>query len=333
MKKLYSISYLRFIAASLVLLSHIAHKSDQYGIPSLEWYNFRGVGVDLFFILSGFIICYTTYNKDIKPTKFIKKRIERLIPLYWLFTTFALFIYLFNPMLVNSSGGETNILYSYLLIPSSDKFLINNGWTLSYDFYFYLIFCCFLLLNINHVKRFIYVFLFLCLIVLSNLISNVFFNNVIMLEFSLGIFLFLIFINFHLNKLLSIFFIFIGMYVFIFQNYYGEIETFLGRALSKGLPVSLIFLGFLGLDKYLDPLKNKILYVFNRFGEASYSIFLSHPFILVILSKIYQKIDFLHYIPFALFLYVVCMLVGLCIYRNIEKPLNNFVKNINFLKK
>ena len=48
--KLYSINILRFIAASFVLLSHIENKVYQYNILSLEWYRFRGPGVDIFLL-------------------------------------------------------------------------------------------------------------------------------------------------------------------------------------------------------------------------------------------------------------------------------------------
>ena len=137
---LYSINILRFIAASFVLLSHIENKVYQYNILSLEWYRFRGPGVDIFFVMSGFIICLTTARKDITPIKFLKGRMQRILPLYWFFTTLALFIFLYNPALVNKTGGYTNVIASYFLIPGEHKFLVHNGWTLSYDVYFYIIF-------------------------------------------------------------------------------------------------------------------------------------------------------------------------------------------------
>ena len=56
------------------------------------------------------------------------------------FSVFALIVFLISPNLINSSGGETGIFESFFLIPNGSKFLINNGWTLSYEFYYYFIF-------------------------------------------------------------------------------------------------------------------------------------------------------------------------------------------------
>ena len=125
---LYSIQYLRGVAALLVVLHHISHKGRQYDVSSLNWLNIGNSGVDLFFIISGFIMCYTTHNRNILFLEFIKLRFQRILPLYWLFTTLALVVYWVAPQYINSSGGETGILASYLLLPTGERYLVNNGW-------------------------------------------------------------------------------------------------------------------------------------------------------------------------------------------------------------
>lgn len=122
---IYSIQYLRGIAALLVVLHHATHKGFQYGNSSLDWLKIDSSGVDLFFIISGFIMCYTTHNKSIDFYTFIKNRIERIIPLYWFFSVLALIIFLIAPQYVNSSGGNTGVLASFLLIPNGQKYLVN----------------------------------------------------------------------------------------------------------------------------------------------------------------------------------------------------------------
>ena len=53
---LYSIQFLRGIAALLVVMAHTAHKGNIYNTETLSWFHIGGSGVDLFFIISGFIL-------------------------------------------------------------------------------------------------------------------------------------------------------------------------------------------------------------------------------------------------------------------------------------
>ncbi|MEI8622584.1 acyltransferase [Pseudoalteromonas sp. B129b] len=142
-----SIQYLRALAALMVLLTHTSFKLENNGSDLLSWFNIGGYGVDLFFIISGFIMCLTVQDKKINFTTFMKQRVIRIIPLYWLMTSVALIIFFINPSLVNSSGGVTSIISSYLLIPDGTKYLVNNGWTLSYEFFSTLFFLFFYLIK------------------------------------------------------------------------------------------------------------------------------------------------------------------------------------------
>ncbi|MEQ6343181.1 acyltransferase family protein [Vibrio cyclitrophicus] len=128
---LLSIQYLRGVAAILVLMTHASYK--MYVLSGSDNSNFSigNAGVDLFFIISGFIICLSLDKQKIGPARFFINRIVRIIPMYWILTIVVLLVYLFNPGIVNSSGGETSIMGSFTLIPGDYKYLINNGWTLS----------------------------------------------------------------------------------------------------------------------------------------------------------------------------------------------------------
>lgn len=89
---IYSVQYMRAIAALIVVVSHSAWKGEQYSSDPLSFFNVGGAGVDLFFIISGFIMCHTVENKQIKILSFIKARIRRIIPIYWVLTTLAFVI-------------------------------------------------------------------------------------------------------------------------------------------------------------------------------------------------------------------------------------------------
>ncbi|WP_313159776.1 acyltransferase family protein, partial [Mixta calida] len=135
-----SVQLLRALAAIMVVMHHITIKAGQYHNNALSGFHIGEFGVDLFFIISGYIMCYTTEGKKIVPWVFIQRRIKRIIPLYWVMTAIALAVYLVAPAMVNASGGETSILASWTLFPLGKKLLVNNGWTLSYEFLFYLTF-------------------------------------------------------------------------------------------------------------------------------------------------------------------------------------------------
>ncbi|NJN75784.1 MAG: acyltransferase [Synechococcaceae cyanobacterium RL_1_2] len=87
---LYSVQYMRAIAALLVVIGHAAWKGEQYSYDPLFWFQIGGSGVDLFFIISGYIMCYTVDKKKINLFNFIKARIVRIMPLYWILTSLAL---------------------------------------------------------------------------------------------------------------------------------------------------------------------------------------------------------------------------------------------------
>jgi peptidoglycan/LPS O-acetylase OafA/YrhL len=94
------------------------------------------------------------------------------------------------PEKVNSSGGNTNILYSYLLFPSDDKFLIQNGWTLSFEFLFYFVFSSCLLIKSTY--RFLLPFsIIVFLVVIGRLVMSespqiLFLTKPLLLEFLFG---------------------------------------------------------------------------------------------------------------------------------------------------
>ena len=92
-----NIQYLRFLAAFLVIYAHA--NLAVYGItPQIT--NLGGVGVDIFFIISGFIMPYIIYGglykygmtPKLTPLGFIKRRITRIWPLYLVATLVVVLI-------------------------------------------------------------------------------------------------------------------------------------------------------------------------------------------------------------------------------------------------
>ena len=151
--KLSSIQVLRGVAASLVVFLHILASLDAYydssilyDFPSLI--SFLESGVDIFFVISGFIMFAVTKNKFGQgyALNFIKRRIFRVVPLYWTLTLlYASLLIVFPSAFQNAVFDIYKLIQSLLFIPhhnvSGDIMpVVSVGWTLNYEMYFYLCF-------------------------------------------------------------------------------------------------------------------------------------------------------------------------------------------------
>ncbi len=326
-----SVQYLRAFASILVLLHHAAWKGEQYSTNPMGWFHIGTAGVDLFFIISGYIMSYMTYNKNINFVDFIKARIVRIIPLYWTLTTIALIIYLFFPGKINSSGGTTEIFSSYFLIFTKNKYLIQNGWTLSYEFYFYILFSLGFIFSGKY--RFLVPVSIIFILIISGRIYNIsddsiysFFSNPYLLEFAFGMIAFQYLNKFNANNLIALIFIFLSGFSFFILNNFGFIGY---RVMYFGIPSLLLFIGIVSLEKYFITHKeNYILKFFEKIGDSSYSLYLVHPFSLAALAIVLNKIDVSQYgVIFIFILIFGSIFSGHICYSLLEKNMHNFLKS------
>lgn len=181
--RLESIQILRGIAASMVVFHHFtaavmdyAHANSmvvQSGIGRLG-----ACGVDIFFVISGFIMVYTTREKDgaREAISFLRKRVLRIYPLYWIWTSVILIIWLTGIGLRAHLYGIRFIVGSYLLFPvaNGDHFhpLLDQGWTLSFEMLFYLIFACVLCLSYKKVRLLILLVMFVAVYVIGGYLPS-----------------------------------------------------------------------------------------------------------------------------------------------------------------
>ena len=84
-QKLPGLQILRFVAAFFVVLFHLFSNYHIYFGFSKNYFAFGNHGVDVFFVLSGFVITYTAHPEK-GSLYFMKRRAARIIPLYWLLT-------------------------------------------------------------------------------------------------------------------------------------------------------------------------------------------------------------------------------------------------------
>lgn len=150
-KKINTIQLLRGLAAIAVVLHHVAgYLKESNHLHFLGGYCRIGfAGVDLFFVISGFIIHFTSKSYLNTPSKlgeYWKKRTIRVYPIYWIVTTGIFFFQFLLPLLNERAALNTGypmewleFVKTYLLLPV--HFAINPvSWTLSYELFFYLMF-------------------------------------------------------------------------------------------------------------------------------------------------------------------------------------------------
>src|SRR5713226_9625637 len=82
------IQVLRFLAAIAVVAFHaLGVAPDGFKVPESAIsfaLSYGGRGVDLFFVISGFIIFYATHCANLTPAEFLRRRVERIVPLYFI---------------------------------------------------------------------------------------------------------------------------------------------------------------------------------------------------------------------------------------------------------
>ncbi len=143
MRRLIGLQYLRGLAALGVVAYHAADRSGTH-------FSLGKAGVDLFFVLSGFLMWAITDERS-RPGPFLSDRIQRIVPCYWIVTSVMLggaLLGLFPA--VRLTGWH--VMASYLLLPAISPSngqvwpLLVPGWTLEYELAFYLLFAMVLLL-------------------------------------------------------------------------------------------------------------------------------------------------------------------------------------------
>ncbi|MEQ9021248.1 MAG: acyltransferase family protein, partial [Pseudomonadales bacterium] len=146
-EKIVGLEVARGIAACLIVLHHIELSFEHFFEQTAftKYWSFGFIGIDLFFVLSGFII-YTVHSGD-APTffhwkKYLLKRFVRVFIPYWPVGIVMFLSYVLFPAL---SEGERNIgiFPTFFLIPSEGRPALSVAWTLIHEIIFYAFFSVF----------------------------------------------------------------------------------------------------------------------------------------------------------------------------------------------
>jgi len=153
--KLFNVQALRGIAAMLVVFAHLQFYERTFGGDTILSPVFKmGMnGVDLFFVISGFIMVYVTRNRTDEKRfrripQFLFARITRIYPVYWFLTAIYVLIYFNIPDILWDAEKlpKMNFLTSFTLLPNMIHApIVSVGWTLVFEMQFYIVFAFILL--------------------------------------------------------------------------------------------------------------------------------------------------------------------------------------------
>ncbi|WP_375413470.1 acyltransferase family protein [uncultured Bradyrhizobium sp.] len=194
------VQILRFFAALAVIAFHaLGMPPNGFEVPDSAVsfvLSYGGRGVDLFFVISGFIICYAAHRAKWTPAEFLRRRVERIVPLYFLVIFAATMLAITLPAIFGTPNWYTprHILKSLAFIAFTDgeSPVIAVGWSLEYEMYFYLATALLMVLTRNVWRNIVMVFSAIAILgqlpgVAATLGNYAFFADPIILEFVLGV--------------------------------------------------------------------------------------------------------------------------------------------------
>lgn len=280
-----SIQVLRGFAVLMVGFAHLHSVETKLGGPIIfgDFFLNGFSGVDLFFLISGFVMVYS--NRDSNPSisnsvRFWVLRLFRIYPLWWLICGAIFVVYLYRPDWVYSShNSNPDILKSFLLIPQNDLPLHAVGWTLIHELWFYLVFGFVILLPRIATLPLLIVWSLVSFIgfgietnsPIANLITHP-----LTIEFIAGCFCALLIGK--ISNRLAVPILIAGIFMFVFaiimvgDNPTAFFAKKSARILYFTIPFALIILGSVKLEE-----SNAIFPSFlKKIGDWSYSFYLLH---------------------------------------------------------
>jgi exopolysaccharide production protein ExoZ len=333
------IQMLRGVAAFLVVIAHIFQDLSLrggYAAPSA----FAGrYGVDIFFVISGFIMVHSTTTKHHTITQFWANRGIRIVPIYWIATLATVALVQAVPALFKTTTINVEyVIKSLLFIPYERPSgvmqpILFVGWSLNFEMFFYAIFGLALIFP-GMAAYLACMSVFLMLVVFGALVQPVdplvqFYTSPLMIEFCFGMALCLLIERLQFvyqllrpadNRIgasvnFAVWLAAIGLLVFGPDiNLRRALCAFLVVALTLRVRVPRGIIGSVSLV----------------LGDISYSVYLLHPFVINAASIALLKGGLLGRAPLALITVVECAIValaGYASYRLIERPISTFLKS------
>lgn len=330
------IQILRFAAAVAVVAFHAWGIAPRFitvpaDTPTLGLWQ-AGHGVDLFFVISGFIIYYATAahaarGKPLTPAAFLRRRVERIVPLYFFAIGAVTLLALLLPEIFDTPGWYTpnHVLKSLAFISFTDGEMpvVFVGWSLEYEMYFYLAAALLMALT-RHVWRNL-VLLFSALTIIGQIPGVApmlghygFFTDALILEFIFGVMVGVVFV--HGRRAHD------GEGRIMLLATAGAVATLAftdasNRALVFGLPSAALVAAaaWVSLKRTQPAWPERVL---ERLGDASFSIYLAQVNTVIFAAQaIAYMVPTIHPLLLVAATSVIVVLAGLALNIVVERPL------------
>jgi exopolysaccharide production protein ExoZ len=322
--KLYSVHFLRFFAATGVVVFHII---CALGNPV----TVGAAGVDIFFVVSGLVIGLSIASGE-TARDFIVKRIIRVMPLYWLAT--ALFMIVSHSTWGYSPDRE-HILRSLALWPvfgTEWHPIYYAAWTLEYEMFFYAVATVSIAVFRRHALAVCLLFMLMLSVIpvpvpFSH--DGAHFGTGMYLEFCAGLTISCAVTRFKtIDRKTALLMITTALVIFAINFAANSVP----RQLQWGVPSALLIVGLLAFDR--TPVFSSRWA--NLGGEISYALYLTHISTIQTVSYLGERmgLSFMkHQVTAVLIAVPACIIVATLVHLSIEKPLLNFMRSILLSRK
>ncbi|WP_237477696.1 acyltransferase family protein [Lichenibacterium dinghuense] len=334
-RPIYQLQIVRAVAATVVVVFHaqgeLVHRGFADPFPSL---TIGAFGVDLFFVVSGFIMVVASERLFGRPgaaLSFMAKRVVRVAPLYWLFTAAFTGIAIgLGHLPGHPRASATHIVASFLFLPAlrpddGAYFPVYSlGWTLNYEMFFYLCFASVLALARGRAVAALSAGL-IGLVLVGRLVALpwplFYWADPIVLEFVFGLWLGLAHragwrMPVRAGTALAVAAV-VGAWLYVpFINSAAD-----WRGLAWGLPAATLVAWALGIGEPGTSLPARAA---TRLGDASFSLYLVHSALFIVVFYALSKVMTPQRLPPVAYM---ALLVGssvaaaLALYRWLEAPM------------
>jgi peptidoglycan/LPS O-acetylase OafA/YrhL len=283
-----TIQALRAVAALLVVLLHAFETWGQRvdpAAPGAGWDN-GAAGVDIFFVISGFVMVISSRRLVDRPGAwqiFLQHRVVRIVPLYWLLTTIKILsVVVLGDVVLRTTLDFNFVTGSYLFLPVTDRTghfrpVLPVGWTLTYEFLFYLLFAAALAMRVDVLRIIIPglgLIAVLALIRVETWPAWTILFNTIVVEFVFGVLLAKWTLQgYRPSPAIAGGLVVVGFALILTLPIVSENI----RVLTWGIPAFAIVAGAVSLEPVVAPRLPRWLLAL---GDVSYSIYLGHGFVL-----------------------------------------------------
>lgn len=333
-----SVQLLRFVAAMLVVVMHTTEAM------TLRMPVFRDIGlwvqgasgVDIFFVISGFVMTVSSrpasHDRSINLANaidFFKRRLLRVVPLYWVYTILKIILVLILPVLaLRTTLDPAHITASFLFLPWESPWgliqpVLPVGWTLNFEMLFYLIFATAIALNCNRLLFCGGVFLALYVAAqwFPDTTALAFYGHTLLFEFVIGMLVAQL-RNYRLALPWAVLLLITGT-ALLGSNLIGVNRVFL-----QGLGAGLLVLGGINLERNASV--KAALSKVAVLGDISYSSYLCHS-MLVPLGIVLLALTPLEHAGLVILLTLLFVTGGsFCSYFWLERPMTQRLKQIFF---